>query len=82
MAKKTYAPMRSKDEQAPVVPSAVATPISNSLIAKYGILNALDIARCALEQVQASLNQQKRLHPDEWRQDIPATKLKMPRAGK
>ena len=66
MAKKTYAPMRSKDEQAPIVPSVAATPISNSLIAKYGILNALDIARCVLEQVQASLNQQKRLHPDEW----------------
>ena len=58
--------MRSKAEQAPVVPSAVATPLSNMLIAKYGILNALDIARCVQEQVQASLNQQMRLHPEEW----------------
>ena len=60
--------MRSKAEQAPVVPSAVATPLSNMLIAKYGILNALDIARCVQEQVQASINQQKRLHPEEWPQ--------------
>jgi hypothetical protein len=57
---------RDKSEQRTICPSVEATPISDSLIARYGILNALDIARCIQEQVQAAINQQKRLHPDEW----------------
>jgi hypothetical protein len=59
---------RSKDEQRPISPSETARSISDSLIARYGIINALDVARCVQEQVQAAVNQQKRLHPDEWEQ--------------
>jgi hypothetical protein len=60
--------LRSKEEQRSISPSEEARSISNSLIAHYGIINALDVARCVQEQVQAAINQQQRLHPDEWRQ--------------
>ncbi|MEN6534501.1 MAG: hypothetical protein ABFD89_12610 [Bryobacteraceae bacterium] len=53
-------------KQPPIVPSAVAREYSNGLIARYGIRAAADIARCIAEQVQAAINQQKRMHPAEW----------------
>lgn len=81
--------MRTKDEQRPISPSEIARGISDGLIARYGVLNALDVARCVQEQAQAALNQQKRLHPDEWKDALSAQPLQpepkkmppMPRIG-
>lgn len=76
---------RSKAEQRTIVPSEVARIYSTAIIARYGILNAADIARCVGEQVQAAINQQKRLHPEEWRltpAESEKKPLSMPKVGK
>jgi hypothetical protein len=61
--------VRTKAEQLRITPSAEANKVSTVLIAKYGILNALDVAQCIQEQVQAAINQQRRLHPEDWADD-------------
>lgn len=57
---------RTRDEQRPIAIGDVARIISTDLIARYGILQALDVAERVYEQVRASLESQKRLHPEDW----------------
>lgn len=58
--------MRSKDEQQPVSPSQKARDIVTCLIARHGLLQAVDIGQCIQAQIGAAVEQQKRLHPEDW----------------
>jgi hypothetical protein len=58
--------LRSKDEQAYVSPSARARDIVTCLIARHGLLQAADIGQCIQAQLGAAVEQQRRLHPEEW----------------
>ncbi len=76
-------PMRNREEQAPVSPSDRARDIVTCLIARHGLLQAVDIGRCIGAQLGAAVEQQKRLHPKEWpaqsSQTEPKTTLTMPK---
>ena len=58
--------MRNRDEQQHVSPSQKARDIVTCLIARYGLLQAVDIGRHISAQLGAAVEQQKRLHPTEW----------------
>lgn len=58
--------MRTKDEQVHVSPSARARDIMTGLIARHGLIQAVEIAQHIQAQAQATLAQQKRLHPEDW----------------
>lgn len=57
---------RTKDEQRPIAVGDTARTISNDLIARHGILQAMAVADRIAEQVRAALESQKRLHPEDW----------------
>jgi hypothetical protein len=56
---------RIKDEQPYVSPSARARDIVTCLIARHGLLQAVDIGHCIEAQLGAAVEQQKRLHPED-----------------
>jgi hypothetical protein len=58
--------MRTKDEQQIVSPSARARDIVTILIARYGLLQAVEIGQHVQAQLNAAMEQQKRRHPGEW----------------
>jgi len=73
--------MRTKDEQQPVSPSKRARDITDALIARHGLLQAVDIGQCIQAQLGAAVEQQKRLHPKDWVTQAEPTKksLTIPR---
>ncbi len=77
--------LRTKEEQVLVSPSERARVIVTALIARHGLLQAVDIGQCIQAQLGAAVEQQKRLHPEDWVQPSqtepqPAKKgLPMPR---
>jgi len=58
--------MRSKEEQRDIVPSQKARDITDVLIARYGLLWAVEIGQHIQAQLGAAVEQQKRLHPEDW----------------
>jgi len=58
--------MRSREEQQPISPSEKARDVVTVLIARYGLLQAVEIGQCIQAQLGAAVEQQKRLHPEEW----------------
>ncbi len=49
-----------------VNPSGCARDIVTVLVARHGLLQAVDIGRCIVAQLGAMVEQQKRLHPEDW----------------
>ena len=58
--------MRDRKEQLRVSPSERAHDIVTGIVARHGLLQAVDIGRCIQAQLGAMVEQQKRLHPTEW----------------
>jgi hypothetical protein len=74
--------MRSKDEQQPVNPNRRARDITDALIARHGLLQAVEIGQHIQAQLGAAVEQQKRLHPEDWAQPLqtePRKSLTMPK---
>ena len=62
--------MRSRDEQQPISPSERARAIVTNIVARHGLLQAVDIGQHVQAQLGAMVEQQRRAHPEEWAQSV------------
>ena len=58
--------MRTKGEQRRINSASVGRRIADALIARHGILQAVEISQEVCISVAESLTEQKRRHPEEW----------------